>query len=249
MVSRVALLKYLDGLLQPAGFRDYVPNGLQVEGRDDIKHIVSGVTASLALVEAACEVGADALIVHHGYFWKGENPCVSGIKKRRLQRLLAENINLFAYHLPLDAHHEVGNNRQLADQLDLAITATPDADGLVWQGELSAPMRGDQLAQHIEERLGRKPLHLAGQAKKIHRVAWCTGAAQGYIDKAVEMGVDAFISGEVSEQTMHWVRETGIHYYSAGHHATERYGVKALGEKIAAEFGVEHKFIDISNPV
>lgn len=252
MVDRDALIRYCNELLDSGGFQDYCPNGLQVEGRTEIRRIVSGVTASQALVDAAVEAQADLLLVHHGYFWRGESAAVVGVKQRRLKALLQNDINLVAYHLPLDVHAELGNNVQLARLMGWQISGGLEPNnsrsvGLT--GELAAPCAGEELAALLAARLQREPLFVAGHDRPVKRIAWCTGAAQGYIDKAIALGVDAFITGEVSEPTVHAARENGIHFYAAGHHATERYGAKALGEHLAATFGLEHRFIDIDNPV
>ena len=252
MVLLQDLVNYCDRLLSVDQFQDYCPNGLQVEGEPQINKLVSGVTASQALIDAAIAQQADAVLVHHGYFWKGENPCVVGMKRRRLQSLLASGVSLLAYHLPLDAHDNLGNNAQLGRLLGLAVRGGfgggrgPD---IALHGEFRAPVSAQQLAELITRQLGRPPLHIPGNNEQISKVAWCTGAAQNYIEQAVMLDAEAFISGEISEQTVHVARETGIHYYSAGHHATERYGVKALGEHLAGHFGIEHQFIDIENPV
>jgi dinuclear metal center YbgI/SA1388 family protein len=252
MTTLKALLEYTNDLLSVDRFRDYAPNGLQVEGRAQVNAIVSGVTASVELLEQAIAAQADAILVHHGYFWKGEDPCVTGMKRRRLARLLESQTSLLAYHLPLDAHAELGNNAQLARVLELSPGGTfgNDADMPPAQsGTLGVPMSGDALARHIGEKLGRTPLHIAGSSGLISTVGWCTGAAQSYIESAVAQGLDAFISGEISEPTVHIARECGIHYYAAGHHATERYGVQALGAHLAGHFGLQHHFIDVDNPV
>ncbi len=254
MVNRETLLRYLDELLDVGAFADHGPNGLQVEGRGEISRIVGGVTACQTLVDVAVEKGADALLVHHGYFWKGEAPCVVGMKQRRLKALLGADINLLAYHLPLDAHPELGNNARLALLLGFRTTgsfARPgDRNPAVAQyGELAEPMSPAALAAHIAQRLGREPVHIPAVPEEIRRVAWCTGAAQDYLEAAATLGVDAFISGEISEHTVHAAREVGIHYFAAGHHATERGGVMALGAHLARHFGVEFEFMDISNPV
>jgi len=252
MTTLKALLEYTNDLLSIDRFRDYAPNGLQVEGRAEVKTIVSGVTASLELLEQAIAAKADAILVHHGYFWKGEDPCVTGMKRRRLARLLESQTSLLAYHLPLDAHAELGNNAQLARVLELSCSGTfgDDADLQLGQsGTLEQAMSGNALAQYIGEKLGRMPLHIAGSSEPITTVGWCTGAAQSYIEAAVAQGLDAFISGEISEPTVHIARECGIHYYAAGHHATERFGVQALGAHLAGHFGIQHRFIDVDNPV
>jgi dinuclear metal center YbgI/SA1388 family protein len=249
-MQRNQLIEYIDQLLDINAFSDYAPNGLQVEGRPEINKIVGGVTACQALVDRAVEEGADALLVHHGYFWKGENPCVVGMKQRRLKALLAADINLVAYHLPLDAHPELGNNAQLAKLLGLKVEGGFAGKPPIGQfGELETPMSAEAFAAHLGERLARQPLHIAGAGDEIQRVAWCTGAAQSYLEQASFLGVDAYISGEISEPTVHTARETGVHYYSAGHHATERYGVQALGSHLAERFGLDFKFCDIKNQV
>lgn len=247
MAERADLMATLEQWLTPEAFQDYCPNGLQVEGSARVDRIVSGVTASQALLDAAVADGADLVLVHHGYFWKGEPQAVTGMKRARLKTLLAHDINLVAYHLPLDDHPEYGNNRQLAEVL--GIGNPRPLDGLVWKGELAVPMAPEALAAHLQQALGRQPLHVGTGAERIRRVGWCTGAAQGYIAKALDAGLDAFISGEISEPTTHTARECGIHYYAAGHHATERYGVKALGQALADKFGLEHRFVDCDNPV
>lgn len=257
MIQRETLLAYLEDLLNVGAFADYAPNGLQVEGRGEVKKIVGGVTACQALVDAAVERGADALLVHHGYFWKGESPCITGIKQRRLKALLAADINLLAYHLPLDAHPALGNNAQLANLLGLqregsfgsGVGGEKPGPDIGQYGRLAAPQSAEKFASLLAEKLGRAPLHIAGAASEIRTIAWCSGAAQGYIEQAASLGVDAFLTGEISEQTVHIAREQGIHFFSAGHHATERGGVQALGAQLAARFDVEFEFVDIDNPV
>jgi dinuclear metal center YbgI/SA1388 family protein len=237
---------YLNQLLQPDRFSDYCPNGLQVEGKREINKIVTGVTASMALLEAALQANADAVLVHHGYFWRNEAMPIVGIKKRRIQFLLQHEINLFAYHLPLDMHAELGNNVMLAKQLGLKVTEWADMLALA---ELLKPQTLQSFAEHIETKLKRKPQVIGDLNKPIKRIALCTGAAQGYIEQALAQNVDVYISGEISEQTVHIARESGMSYISAGHHATERYGIQALGEHLAQKFGLQHQFIDIENPV
>lgn len=251
MISRDELLHAAEQQMQSHRFRDYCPNGLQVEGRKRITRIISGVTACQALLDAAVEARADAILVHHGYFWKGEDPCVTGFRRQRLQTLLAHDINLYAWHLPLDAHLELGNNAKLGELLGLQVTGPmgrgDDALGLV--GELPAPMAAQDFAALLDERLHRTPMHIGQADDMIRSVAWCSGAAQGFIEQAHAQGADAYISGEISEQTVHFARETGMHYFAAGHHATERYGVQALGDWLATKFRLEHSFVDIDNPV
>lgn len=252
MVERKALEAYLNTVLEPERYRDYAPNGLQVEGKSPIRRLVTGVSASLALIESAVAIQADAILVHHGYFWRGESPQIVAHQKKRLQLLLQSDINLFAYHLPLDVHPELGNNVQLARLLGweirerLPIDETP---GLLCVGSLPKPLSAPAFIAQLEKTLMRTPLHIPGSAREIQTLAWCTGAAQRYINQAADLGVDAYLSGEISEPTVHSAREREIHFFSAGHHATERYGVKALGEQVALQFGVEHHFIDIENPV
>ncbi|ARN74869.1 Nif3-like dinuclear metal center hexameric protein [Oceanicoccus sagamiensis] len=251
-VSLKELLSCTNTLLKPEVFNDYCPNGLQVQGSDTIQTLVAGVTASQALIDRAIAANADALLVHHGFFWKGEDPCVVGIKYRRLQALLDHNINLIAYHLPLDAHPVMGNNAQLANLLGLTVTGglephNPNSVGNV--GRLAAAMPAADFCQQVAKALGREPLLIQSGDHPIETIGWCTGAAQGYIDQAAMQGVDAYLSGEVSEPTVHSARELGVHYIAAGHHATERYGVQAVGEYLAAEFKLDYQFIDIDNPV
>lgn len=251
MVQLSDLLDYTGSLLEVDRFRDYCPNGLQVEGRDQIKKLVTGVTANQALLDQAAAEGADAILVHHGYFWKGEDPRVIGMKHRRLSCLLQNQMSLIAYHLPLDAHPVYGNNAQLAERLGLSVEGRfgLDEPAIGMYGRLGKPMPvGDFLAR-IEQALGQAPLHIAGEMETIQSVAWCSGAAQSYIEEAASLGVDAYLTGEVSEQTVHIARESGLHFISAGHHATERYGVQALGEHLAQQFGLQHQFIEIQNPV
>ena len=242
----------LDQLLEPRQFKDYAPNGLQVEGRAEVRRVVTGVTACQALLDAALELEADAILVHHGYFWGNEAPAIRGMKKRRLQTLLQHDINLYAYHLPLDAHPELGNNAQLARLLDIQVTGPLEQDNprsLVLTGELAEPLSASEFVTRLQETLGRVPLHCAGGPDEIRTVAWCSGGGQGYLELAAKAGIDAFFSGEVSEQTYHVAREMGTHFFAAGHHATERYGVKALGEWLAREHGLDVTFVDIDNPV
>jgi len=252
MVTLQELVDYTNKELDIHSFRDYCPNGLQVEGRGTVNTLVSGVTASLALIEAAREAGADALLVHHGYFWKGEQAVVTGIKRARLKALLDADISLLAYHLPLDAHPQLGNNTQLGKLLGFAEQGCFGEDEgmqLARYGRLPRALDAAALCEHIEQTLGRSPQHIPGSAAAIERIGWCTGAAQSCIEAASVLGLDAFISGEISEQTVHVAREAGIHYFAAGHHATERFGASALGEHLAGQFDLRHRFIDIDNPV
>ncbi|WP_019568164.1 MULTISPECIES: Nif3-like dinuclear metal center hexameric protein [unclassified Thioalkalivibrio] len=248
MVDRDELMQALNAELEPERFRDYCPNGLQVEGRREIHRIVSGVTASLALVEAAVETGADLILVHHGYFWKGEPQEVTGMKRERLRQLLAHDINLVAYHLPLDAHPALGNNTQLAGRLGFAIDGVLREDGVGQIGTPARPLSAPDMQAHISNVLGREALCVEAGDHPIRRIAWCTGGAQSLLTEAAALGVDAYVSGEISEQTTHEARELGVHYFAAGHHATERYGAQALGQWCGERFGLEHEFIEIDNP-
>ena len=246
------LVRILDAELQPSQFRDYCPNGLQIEGRGEVLRIATGVTACEALIDKAIEWNADAILVHHGYFWKNEKAQITGKKKRRLQKLLTHDINLLCYHLPLDAHTTMGNNATMAKLLRLIETGPLDPSesrpvGNV--GEIAKVTSLDDFSTMIEKALGRKPLVISGGDHPVKTVAWCTGGAQSLIGHAVAAGVDAYISGEISESTVHTAREEGVHYISAGHHATERGGVQALGAWLAAEYGIKHQFFDIGNPV
>lgn len=250
-IALTTLVEEAERFLDAARIADYCPNGLQVEGRPQVRRIVSGVTASQALLDAAVEAEADVVLVHHGYFWKGEDARITGIKRRRLQTLLANDISLLAYHLPLDVHPQVGNNVQLARQLEITVEGPLDPDnpkvvGLL--GSLAEPMSPRDFARRVQEVLGREPLLVEGQGM-VRRVGWCTGGGQGYIDDAIAAGVDLFLTGEASEQTFHSARENGVSFIAAGHHATERYGVQALGDYLARRFAIEHLFIDCPNPV
>ncbi|MEE9326434.1 MAG: Nif3-like dinuclear metal center hexameric protein [Cocleimonas sp.] len=248
MVKIKDLTDYIDELLNVDDFKDYAPNGLQVEGEEEISKIITGVTATHALIEAAIEHKADAILVHHGWFWEREDPRIVGMKYNRLKLMIEHDINLLAYHLPLDAHPQLGNNAQLAQLLDIHIEGTMDDQGVGNYGRLSEYISLEAFGKKIEKTLKRKPILVSAGDHAIRRIAWCTGGAQSWIEKAAKAGVDAFISGEISEQTVHIARETGVHYIAAGHHATERYGVEALGEHVAAHFGLFCEFVDIDNP-
>jgi dinuclear metal center YbgI/SA1388 family protein len=249
-VNRDELIKYLGQALDINRFRDFCPNGLQVEGKPLIHRLVSGVTASLALIEAAIETGADALLVHHGYFWRGEDARVIGQKHRRLKQLLAHDVNLLAYHLPLDMHAQFGNNAQLGLQLGLLAQSRFGEDDIGWLGlAQSGEMRTvADLARLVEQKLGRRPLVIGDPQQPLGQVGWCTGAAQGLLGDAIAAGANTYLSGEISEPTVHLAREAGVAYLACGHHATERYGVQALGEHLASQFDIAHVFIDIDNP-
>lgn len=249
-IPRNELAAYTAEKLDITRFRDFCPNGLQVEGRPQVGTLVSGVTANLALLQAAIACDADAILVHHGYFWRGEDQRVIGQKHARLKLLLQHDINLFAYHLPLDMHAEFGNNAQLAQRLGLQAEARFGEDDLGWLGRADPAMRTvADLAAQVEKRLHRQPLVIGDPGQKLDRIGWCTGAAQSLLGDAIAAGASAYISGEISEPTVHLARESGVAYLACGHHATERYGVQALGEHLAARFGIAHRFIDIDNPV
>jgi dinuclear metal center YbgI/SA1388 family protein len=246
------LQNLLNEHLKAPQIKDYCPNGLQVEGRGEVKKIITGVTACQALIDAAITRNADAILVHHGFFWKSEPDVITGMKQRRIKALLDHNINLYAYHLPLDIHPELGNNAQLASRLGITLRRglEPwDKFSVAMVGKLDQPLTPQELESRIGAALGRKPLHIEGGNKTITKVGICTGGGQSYLTMAAEQGLDAFISGEISENTVHTAREMGIEYYSAGHHATERYGVQALGEWLVQEHELKVEFIDIDNPV
>lgn len=248
-MQREELRTILDELLEAARFRDYCPNGLQVEGREEVRRIVCGVTASQALIDAAIKHQADALLVHHGWFWKGEDGRVTGYRRQRLASLLAADMSLFAYHLPLDAHPTLGNNAQLAARLGWTIEGRFGEQDIGFFGVPPAPTFAGDLAAVVECSLGRAPLLIGEATRPINRIAWCSGGAQSYFEEALATGADIFVSGEISEQTVHLARETGMAYLAAGHHATERYGVMALAAQLSETCGIECEFIDIDNPV
>ena len=247
MIDRQELLTALDGVLQPERFKDYCPNGLQVEGRQTVRSIVSGVTASLALIQMAIAEGADTILVHHGLFWRGHDGRVTGWMRQRLGLLLNHDINLFTYHLPLDAHPQWGNNAQLGQRLGLHPTGRFGEQDLGWLGETTCT-DFQSLAEQAERVLGRPVLLVPGKGGPLRRIAWCTGGAQSYFEAAIAAGADAFMTGEISEPQVHLARECGVAYLACGHHATERYGAQALAAQMADQFGLEHRFIDIDNP-
>ncbi len=249
-VERRELLAALQAMLQPERFKDFCHNGLQVEGRPVIRHLVSGVTASEALIQSAVDSGADAILVHHGLFWRGFDGQVSGWMRKRLALLLAHEINLFAYHLPLDAHPELGNNAQLGKLLGLRPKSAFGEQGLGLLGEASRPDWGSdaEFAIHVESVLGRPVTLVSGHSGPVSRIAWCTGGAQTYFEPAIAAGAQIFLTGEISEPQAHYARECAVSYIACGHHATERYGASAIATKVAANFGIRHTFIDIPNP-
>ncbi len=251
MASQQELLAAFDALLEPGRFKDYGPNGLQVEGKPQVRRIVSGVTASLALIEAAIAAKADAVFVHHGLFWRGQDGRITGWMKQRVARLLAHDINLYAYHLPLDAHPDLGNNTQLGRVLGLQAEARfgdQDLGFLGGRADGGAFASTADLAAHVAQALGRPALCIEGATGPIRRIAWCTGGAQGYFEAAIAAGAQAFLTGEASEPQAHYARECGASFLACGHHATERYGAPAVAAHVAAQLGLEHEFIDIPNP-
>lgn len=249
MIQLLPLVEYANQALKIKQFNDYCPNGLQVEGRKEVKSILSAVTASAEAINAAIEVDADVLLVHHGYFWRGEDPVITGLKRKRIGLLVANNISLLAYHLPLDAHPDWGNNVRLAEVIGLEVTdfLMPDKMGLV--GRMPSPTSLAELTDQVAKTLNRQPQVVSGGEHVINTLGWCTGAAQDMIEQAASLGLDAFISGEISERTYHQAKEHGIHYIAAGHHATERYGVQAFGEHLAAHFDLQYRFFDEDNPI
>lgn len=243
------LVSYINSILNLDKFNDYAPNGLQLEGSNKINKIATAVTASLDVVKKAVDMNADALLVHHGYFWKGENQTITGMKKTRLELLIKNDISLLAYHLPLDAHPEYGNNACLGKMFGITTTDVMDKQGVGNIGYLDEPVTLSEFAAKVSQVLSRQALVISAGNHPIKRIAWCSGGAQKYLMKAAAMGADVYLSGEISENTVHEARELGVHYIAAGHHATERYGVQALGEHLNAAFGVEHQYIEIDNPV
>lgn len=243
------LRDYIESKLEVSRFRDYCPNGVQVEGRSEVRRIATGVTASQAVLEAASAWGADAILVHHGYFWRNEDASITGIKKRRIAHLLQHDVSLLAYHLPLDAHAELGNNAQLGKRLGFIEQGRFGEQDIACHGLLAQPQTLAQLAQTISDGLQRAPQVIGDLNFKVVRVAWCSGGGQSYFEQAIALGVDAFMTGEISEQNVHVAQETGVAFIAAGHHATERYGIQALGQHLVEQFGFEHRFFDQHNPV
>ncbi len=243
------LRDYIESRLEVSRFRDYCPNGVQVEGRSEVRRVATAVTASQAVLEAATAWGADALLVHHGYFWRNEDARIAGIKKRRIAHLLSHDLSLLAYHLPLDAHPELGNNAQLGKLLGFVEQGRFSEQDIACYGALAQPQTLARLTQHIGARLQRVPQVFGDLNREVARVAWCSGGAQSYFEQAIALGVDAFVTGEISEQNVHVAQETGVAFIAAGHHATERYGIQALGQDLVERFRLEHQFIDQDNPI
>jgi dinuclear metal center YbgI/SA1388 family protein len=250
-IERSTLMTYLNQLLKPEQFKDYAPNGLQVEGKEQVHKLVAGVTASQELIEEAIALKADAIFVHHGYFWKNEASPIVGMKKRRIKALLAHDINLIGYHLPLDCHPQLGNNAQLAGLLGWEPDGHIQSSGVTGLGlhaTFAEALTGAQVQSHISKTLGREVLHIDIPDKPIKRIGWCTGGAQGMIEQAIDLGLDAYVSGEISESTVHIAKENSVHYFCAGHHATERYGAMAIAKHLQQEFDIDCEFVDIPSP-
>ena len=252
MVNLADIVNWCDATLKATEFKDYAPNGLQIEGGSDVKRIMTAVTASDAAIEAAIAAGADVLLVHHGYFWKGEPYPITGMRGRRIKKLIQFEISLLAYHLPLDAHPTLGNNAAIADLLCLQNIEPLDASerhpiGNI--GHLEHALSPEVFQAQLAEIFGQNVVHLPADVAQIQRVGFCTGGAQDFIHKAAAAGCDAYISGEVSERTFYEAQELGLHYFACGHHATERYGVQRLGDAIAQQFGVDHRYFELNNPI
>jgi dinuclear metal center YbgI/SA1388 family protein len=248
MVTRDELQSHLRQLLGVDRFRDYGPNGLQVEGRAHVRRLVSGVTASRELIEAAVHERADALLVHHGLFWRGHDGRLTGWLRARVALLMAHEINLFAYHLPLDAHEPWGNNAQFGARLGLQADTRFGEQELGFCGPAGALASFDDLVAACAGVCGRPPVAVPGDGRALSRIGWCTGGAQGAFEAAIDAGVDAYVTGEISEPQAHIARETGVAFVACGHHATERFGAPALAGYLAERFALEHRFIDIANP-
>lgn len=252
MIPRDTLTAYLDQYLACRTVADYAPNGLQIEGRSEIHKLCSAVSISQAVIEEAIHWQADAILVHHGFFWRGERAVLTGIRRQRIGALLNNDLNLFAYHLPLDLHPSIGNNACLAQRLPVKHMTQHDVEKLpkgLWLGDLDQAYQPQDLGPVLQQALFQPPIHIAAQRSSIQKIAWCTGAAQDFLEDAHRLGADAYISGEISERTFDMAQELNIHYYACGHHATERYGVQALGAHLQKEFGLEHRFIETNNPI
>lgn len=252
MISREALAVYLNQYLSAQSVTDYAPNGLQIEGRENIRRLCSAVSISQSVIEAAIQWQADAILVHHGFFWRGERAELTGVRRQRIGAILSHNLNLFAYHLPLDLHLTLGNNACLAQRLPVTNLSQHDVEKLpngLWMGELTQSYTPQGLRALLQQQLLQPPIHIAAQRPAIKKIAWCSGAAQDFLEDAQQLGVDAYISGEVSERTYDLAQELNIHYYACGHHATERYGVQALAAHLEQAFGLEHRFIETNNPI
>ena len=248
MIDILELKNYCDNLLEIEKFKDYCPNGLQISGKNKIKKIVCGVSANLEFIKKSISKKTDAIFVHHGFFWKNENPCLVGIKKDRIAQILAKNISLFAYHIPLDAHNNLGNNYQIGKLLGITNTINVE-NSLLWCGNLEKKISQKEFISLVEKKISYKPTLFTKSNKKIKKIAWCTGAGQDFIEKAIDLGADIYLSGEVSERIPHIAYESNIIYCQAGHHATERYGIQALGKHISNKFSLDYEYIEIKNKV
>ncbi len=252
MITCDALAEYLDQYLACRTVVDYAPNGLQIEGRSEIRKLCTAVSISQAVIEAAIQWQADAILVHHGFFWRGESAVLTGVRRQRIGAILSHDMNLFAYHLPLDLHLSIGNNACLAQRLPVKNVTQHDVEKLpkgLWLGDLDHVYSAQDLGRLLQQALLQAPIHVAAQRPSIQKIAWCTGAAQDFLDDAYRLGADAYISGEISERTFDLAQELNIHYYACGHHATERYGVQALALHLEKEFGIEHRFVETNNPI
>jgi dinuclear metal center YbgI/SA1388 family protein len=248
MIDRDDLHRHLHELLEADRFKDYGPNGLQVEGKAAIHKVVSGVTASLALIDAAIAAKADAIFVHHGLFWRGQDGRLTGWMKQRVARLIQHDINLYAYHLPLDAHASLGNNAQWGQRLGLVADARFGEQNLGFIGPAPDGLDLAGLTLTAQQVMARAPVVVPGDGRPLKRIAWCSGGAQSYFEGAIAAGADVFLTGEISEPQAHYARETGVAFMACGHHASERYGAQAIGDHLAARLGLQHQFLDIDNP-
>lgn len=252
MITRIELATYLDQFLAAQSIADYAPNGLQIEGRAEIRKLCTAVSISQAVIQAAIEWQADAILVHHGFFWRGERAVLTGVRRQRIAALIKHDVNLFAYHLPLDLHPIVGNNACIAQRLPVRNISQHDLEKLpkgLWAGDLKQNLNGQDFGNVLHQALLQAPIHITAQRRQIQKIAWCTGAAQDFLEDAQKLGVDAYISGEISERTYDLAQELNIHYYACGHHATERYGVQALAAHLEEKFGIEQRFIETDNPI
>ena len=246
------IIQWCDQTLKSSEFKDYAPNGLQIEGKTEVRKILAAVTASQDAIDAAIRENADLLLVHHGYFWKGEAYPITGMRGKRIKSLIQHDISLLAYHLPLDSHPSLGNNAAIADLLKLERIEALDPSerhpiGNI--GYLNQPMPVEEFKKFVSEKLKFDVTHLPADKNMIEKVGFCTGGAQDFIVKAAEQGCDAYISGEVSERTFYEAKELGIHYFACGHHATERYGVQRLGQAISEQFDIEYVYFELNNPI
>ena len=252
MANLNEIIQWCDQTLKSHEFKDYAPNGLQIEGTSEVKKILCAVTASQTAIDAAVAYGADLLLVHHGYFWKGEPYPITGMRGKRIKSLIQHDISLVGYHLPLDSHPTIGNNAAIADLLELEHIQALDPNernpiGNI--GYLKSAMSPEVFKQFASEKLGFDAIHLPADKTSIQKVGFCTGGAQDYIKKAADQDCDAYISGEVSERTFYEAQELNVHYYACGHHATEKYGVQRLAKAISEQFNIEYSYFELNNPI